>query len=289
MKLSSSTIGKLAIVITGGEYKIPQQNLRWRDGSELVEFFNDLGVQGTYPSDYFGRKRFSRKDYALNKLNEYNASLMMLPIIREALNLVHFADEDALLKSVEELKLKQHFKNDGYKLTIKIHDDSSIIDVHPIGDKTVGASIIKKLNNSFINEQIEKSRDKLDKGDYDGVITNARSLVEAFLEEMLRKADAEIPNHKGNLITLYKAARNVLNLDPSNKDLSETLQQVLTGLISIVTGIAGVSNKTGDRHTRKYKPEKHHAKFAVNAAFTFCTFLLENHEHQQNLKKKNDD
>lgn len=78
--------------------------------------------------------------------------------------------------------------------------------------------------------------------------------------------------------------KQVLSLDPSKKDLSDTLKQILTGLNSLVSGIGGISNKMADRHARSYKPFKHHAKLAINVAFTFCEFLLDSYEYQ-NTKK----
>jgi len=70
-----------------------------------------------------------------------------------------------------------------------------------------------------------------------------------------------------------RAAR--LRLDPSRKDLEGPLKQVLTGLASVVSGIAGTSNKVGDRHVRTYKPGKRHALLVVDSAKTLANFLLE--------------
>ncbi len=140
------------------------------------------------------------------------------------------------------------------------------------------------LSHEYITEQIQKSTEKIKKKDYDGAITNARSLVESFQEELIRKAGAEVPNYAGDIGKLYKTTKKVMNFDSSQKDLSDTLKQVLSGLNSIMMGIAGLSNKMGDRHARTYKPERHHAKLAVNSALMFCEFLLDSYEYQQDKK-----
>ena len=48
----------------------------------------------------------------------------------------------------------------------------------------------------------------------------------------------------------------------------------LAHLLSIVIGIAGSSNKMGDRHARSYKPAKRHAVLVVDAAKTLAAFLI---------------
>ena len=60
------------------------------------------------------------------------------------------------------------------------------------------------LSDEFINDQIRKARDKLAQDDYDGAITNVRSLVEAFQEEIIRRSGAEVPKYDGDLLKLYK-------------------------------------------------------------------------------------
>jgi len=141
---------------------------------------------------------------------------------------------------------------------------------------------LSTLSHEFVAEQIQKSKDKLAADDYDGAITNARALVESVQEEIIRNSEVEMPNHKGDLGILYrKGTQKALNLDPSQKDLNTALKQVLSGFNSVISGISGISNKMGDRHSRQYKPSLHHARLTVNAALTFCEFLLDSFEFQK--------
>ena len=44
---------------------------------------------------------------------------------------------------------------------------------------------------------------------------------------------------------------------------------------------ATVRDKMGDAHVRSYKPARHHAKLAVNAAKTLLDFLYDSFEYQR--------
>ena len=75
-----------------------------------------------------------------------------------------------------------------------------------------------------------------------------------------------------------------LNLSPENPKISNSLKQTLTGFISIIGGLAGLSNKMGDRHVREYKPAAHHAALIVNAAMTFSNFIFDTYAYQRTQK-----
>jgi hypothetical protein len=130
-------------------------------------------------------------------------------------------------------------------------------------------------------EQIEKCRTKTSQGDYDGAITNARSLVEAVLTAIENEFDTDAPRYDGDLPKLYKRVQKHLNLAPENPNISNTLKQTLTGFISIIGGLSGLSNKMGDRHVREYKPAMHHAVLIVNVAMTFTNFIFDTYGYQR--------
>ena len=138
----------------------------------------------------------------------------------------------------------------------------------------------KKLSHVFIDEQIAKCDAKLASEDYDGAITNARSLLEALLSELEREFDPQAPAYDGDLSKLYRRVQKHLSLDPSRKDISDTLKQILSGLTSIVSGLAGLRNKMSDAHVQNYRPSKYHARLAVNAAKTLADFLFETKQFQ---------
>jgi hypothetical protein len=99
------------------------------------------------------------------------------------------------------------------------------------------------LSHAFIMEQIEKCRTKMGQGDYDGAITNARSLAEAVLAAIEKEWNSNAPDYDGDLPKLYKCVQKHLNLSPENPKISNSLKQTLTGFISIIGGLFGLSNR----------------------------------------------
>lgn len=176
--------------------------------------------------------------------------------------------------------LNEFLEYDGYEIVT--HGKS-----YDIVDKTRGEVLFDikleptHLSHEFIKEQVEKCRTKISLNDYDGTITNARSLVEAVLIAIEKKFDAEAPSYDGDLPRLYKRVQKYLNLSPDNNSISQSLKQTLTGFISIIAGLSGLSNKMGDRHAREYKPRKHHAILLVNAAMTLGNFIFDTFAYQR--------
>ena len=137
------------------------------------------------------------------------------------------------------------------------------------------------VDATFIAEQIEKSRRKVVEGDFDGAITNARSMLEAVLLSIERSVDPSPPKYDGDLVRLYRRVQKHLNLDPKREDITTPLKQVLSGLSGIVAGLAGLRNKMSDAHAPTYRAAAHHAKLAVNSARTVADFLFETLEYQR--------
>ena len=138
-----------------------------------------------------------------------------------------------------------------------------------------------KIDEGYIHEQIYKCEKKINIEDYDGAITNARSLLEAVLTGIEKRIVENTPEYSGKLNRLFNRVRKQLNLDPSREDLNDRLKEILSGLISIVSGMSGLRNRMSDAHVRKYRPDKHHAKLAVNAVNTICDFLIATYEYQR--------
>lgn len=284
MQLSEKTIKALQEVINGDEDF--EHAIYRRSGPTLVDFFNNFGR-----NDVHERGFPSRWDYTRKCIRSFNRTNTIKEIIESSVNP---SDDEVyqpippklLSEKIEKtvIYLNEFLASDGYTLKLEKGRTTSKYRVFQLDGHIIATERLTTLSHEFIDDQVKKAKEKLAKGDYDGAITNARSLVEAIQEEMIRKAGAEVPKWDGNLMKLYKATQQTLNLYPSQKDLSDTLKQVLTGLSSLVSGVAGLSNKMADRHSRSYRPSRHHAMLAVNAAFTFCEFLLDSYEYQQKQK-----
>lgn len=142
------------------------------------------------------------------------------------------------------------------------------------------------LTEESIAEHLEKARAKVETGDNSGAIASAYTLVEEFLKELLRKTNTTFNENEGDVRALYKVVATPLNLDPKGDHLERYLKAIIDGLQRQIGGLYEVANKASDRHARRYNPAKHHAKLAVNTAFTLCEFLLESYEYQQRRKEK---
>jgi hypothetical protein len=72
----------------------------------------------------------------------------------------------------------------------------------------------------------------------------------------------------------FKEIKKLLNL--AEKDyLDNSFKEIISGLTSIVNGISSIGNKMGDRHSREYKPERHHAKLVANSSKILVDFLYD--------------
>ena len=277
MKISERTIKPLGRVITGDSGISP-----YRSGIDLVAFFNECGTNHQYGAGFPSRWMFAE-----SCIRELNDSPALKKVILGAVDPRHFASERAFDKISQERHsvpvqdavayLNQFLPFDGYEIVRHGHTYNLI-------DKTSRATVVEasiehsELSYAFIQEQISKSREKFEKGDYDGAITNARSLVEAILRNSEKHFDSNAPKYDGDVSALYKRVRKQLKLAPDDQQIDDSLKQTLTGLVSIVGGLAALSNRMGDRHAQEFKPSKRHAALVINAAMTFSNFVVDSFE-----------
>jgi len=284
MKISERTIKRLGEIITGDKALSP-----YRSGPKLVSFFNEFGTNHTY-----GQGFPSRWTFAEDCLRQFNDTPVLKKIIKSALDPRDFMGATVHDKVTQQNKpasvqdamtyLNEFLAYDGYEVVP--HGKG-----YDVIDRTRGEILVdvklepSHLSRDFIMEQIEKCRTKMGQGDYDGAITNARSLVEAVLAAIEKECDSNAPEYDGDLPKLYKRVQKHLNLSPDNPKISNSLKQTLTGFISIICGLSGLSNKMGDRHVREYKPAEHHATLIVNVAMTFSNFIFDTYAYQRTQQK----
>lgn len=280
MKISERSVKRLGEILTGDKALSP-----YRSGPKLVAFFNEFGTNHSY-----GQGFPSRWSFAEDCIRQFNDTPAMKKIILAALDPRDFMGATVYDQKTHETKavnlqdaltyLNEFLAYDGYEIVS--HGKS-----YDIVDKTRGEILVdvklepSHLSHAFIIEQIEKCRTKISQGDYDGAITNARSLVEAVLAAIEKEFDSSPPDYDGDLSKLYKRVQKHLNLSPENPKVGNSLKQTLTGFISIIGGLSGLSNKMGDRHVREYKPAAHHAVLIVNAAMTFSNFIFDTYAYQR--------
>ncbi len=146
-------------------------------------------------------------------------------------------------------------------------------------------SNISKIDHVFIQEHVDKCDKKIIGGDFSGAITNARSLIETVLLYIEFQLSGEDKKFNGDLNSLYKDIASRLNLSiDKNKKIDDSFKKIISGLFSIVSGIAELGNDIGDRYgkaNKNYTVEKHHAILVVNSAKAFTEFIFSSYEKQK--------
>ena len=273
MQISERSIKRIGEIITGEAKLSP-----YRSGPQLITFFNELGG-----NDVYGQGFPSRWQFAENRIRERNGTPELRKVILSALDPRDFLDKELDIQAAVN-HINQFLEYDGYEIVV--HGKG-----YDVIDKTRGEILLdiqlepSHLSHQFIKEQVEKCRSKISQNDNDGAITNARSLVEAVLLAIEKEFDKDSPCYDGNMPRLYKRVQKHLNLSPDNDSISQSLKQTLTGFVSIIDGLSGLSNKMGDRHAREYKPSKHHAVLLVNSAMTFSNFIFDTYAYQDKNRK----
>lgn len=271
MKLSEYAIKFLGNLIAGDLPGFP-----YRSGPQLVKFFNQFGTRDVYPSDGgFPTRRI----YAQDKIRELNGENILRDVIAKAIDPREFSKTE---KTVEDAvaMLNENLKYEGYE---------AVRDGHFFAVRELSAGRVKldasarvpdALTQLAIDENIRKCESKLSEGDFSGAITNARSLIEAVLIGIEKDLEPSAAAYDGDLVKLYKRVQKLLNLEPDRKDIADPLRQILSGLTSIVNGLAAMRNRMSDAHAASYRPSRHHAKLAVYSATTLADFLFETKSYQ---------
>ena len=227
MRITERTIKFLGKTLCGDNGLLP-----YKSGPKLVDFFVNFGAD-----DQYGEGFPSRWKYTEDKVREFNDSLILKKIVED---LVDPRDlMESKIESEETIKqINDYLKFDGYELSkvgefYKIHDSKGIL---------VEPEAVKELNHDFIKEQIEKCNNKIEQNDFNGAITNARSLAEAVMIEIIEDYEGKEIKNDGKLENHYKQVKKILNLTINPEILPPTVIQILSGLESISSGLAGLSN-----------------------------------------------
>ena len=247
-------------------------------GQAIVGFF------GSMPRlDVSGQTLGTRWRYVEHVLRSVNDSEDMQRVVEAAVQPVRFLHTPFSAEDAVEY-LNDYLTHDGYRLRragktyrVVLAEDESLVPV------AVPAGEHDALSHKAIVEQIEKAEDRIERQDFDGAITLARSLLETVLRQLDERLPGDAIDAKGDLLKLFKAVQKKLNLDPKDHDL-ESLQKILRGLTSVIDGLAGIRNRMGDAHARTFKAHRHHAVLAVNAARTVTMFLFATQGYQSALK-----
>ncbi|MDR1584066.1 MAG: abortive infection family protein [Prevotellaceae bacterium] len=144
---------------------------------------------------------------------------------------------------------------------------------------------LKRINFDYIHEQIKKCENKITDNDFEGAVTNSRTLLESICLFIYEKKKNEEYDNKGDLIKLYKEVSKILKMNPADYT-DDCLKQILSGIISIINGISTLRNDFSDAHGRSpqksYKIDERHARLSVNLAKSIAEYLFLSYEKSDN-------
>jgi hypothetical protein len=143
------------------------------------------------------------------------------------------------------------------------------------------ATLAGLTDPSGIRAELERIRRALP-DDPAGAIGAAKQLVEATAKVVLTERGLSVDD-RAKVPDLVKAAQQALCLHPSataaGPDGSDAIKKILGGASSIAVGVAELRNRGyGAGHGQARAPAglgSRHAHLAVNAAITWCHFLLD--------------
>lgn len=259
MKISEKSARVVRDIITGDSKLSP-----YRSGPALVHLFKQFGFE-----DEYGQGFPSRWLYVQQKIAQLNGTAALSVLLTTVLDPSEFVEDQQQLASIVE-KVNKYLAFDGYEIRIT----GKKCKITNLVDPLVQVENECQLTDEFVREQFLKLDEKLSTEDFDGAISNSRSLIEGVIAEIHQRLTGKLLNKSGDLRQDFKAIRALMNLSPDTHS-DETVRQILQGLNAIVAGVDTLSNQMGDRHRRRHKPEKRHAKLAVNAAKTTVDFLLD--------------
>ena len=269
--ISEFLVRNLAGSVTGDDGFFP-----YRKGVDLVLLFNKFGFKDIYPESMVGSRRIYTQE-RIKQLKNLTDLNKLIEIITDPKGF--FGLGITLENAIPHMN--SYLNLDGYE----VHYDGMKYRLFSATSKVVEHKTTSTLSHDFIIEQLDKCEEKLATGDYDGAITNARSLIEAVSIKIIETKNNETYKSDGDLIKIFKDLKTSLNMNIDKEHSPHFLIEIIQGMSTAIHGIAALSNRASDRHYRTYKPQKHHAKLAVNCAFSFCDFIVESFHYQQDKRQ----
>ena len=166
------------------------------------------------------------------------------------------------------------------EVSVLLHDIKEAIDKQEMQNQNQVTTLLHHLKQKeefySIHKDLERALGQAD-SDPASAVTAASSMVESMCKFYLETHRIQFPNNE-NIKSLWKTVSKNLGLDPSSKE-DNNIKQVLSGLISIVSGVGALRTRAGSAHGRggekPYKLQPRHAWLVINASSTIVTFVLE--------------
>jgi Abortive infection C-terminus len=136
-------------------------------------------------------------------------------------------------------------------------------------------AFIKERDTASIDHEFNRALENVESNPREAV-SAASNILESICKVYIAEEGLEMPA-KQDLKPVWTIVRKHLGFDPSLIE-DQDLQQVLSGMISVVDGIGALRTHASSAHgagKKSYRLEPRHARLAVHAAHTVALFILE--------------
>lgn len=178
-------------------------------------------------------------------------------------------DKSKLLEAI--LRIYPIKENEVEIVDIEFYPDFDLEEEYQI----IETKLLADIDFEYIQEQIAKCNIKIIEKDFEGAVTNSRTLIESICLYICEVKVGDY-DYKGNLLKLYKDVSQCLNMVPADHS-DEYLKQILSGVFSIINGVSGLRNNFSDAHgnspRNNYKIDDRHAILTVNLSKTVAEYL----------------
>jgi len=259
-------------IITGGPGggKNPTPFATYRSGTELESFFRKCGV------DFHLKHLESRVPGARRALASINEGPEGFPIIKDIIEtLIDEYDDDD-----DSGEMVKYFNNRLVLDGLQIVEDDDEFRLVRVGEDVELIDAVEEavdwLDLDSVRSEIERARSHVET-DPEDALTAACSTIESICKCLLDEMGMPYPA-KQDISGLVKELSKHLDLSPGRADLTNDIKQILSGLISVTSGIGALRTHGGDAHGRGRKKtpvDARIARLAIHAASTVSLFYIE--------------
>jgi len=143
------------------------------------------------------------------------------------------------------------------------------------------SDFIRDHDYAAIDREFQRALDNVE-ADPREAISAASNIIESVCKIFIEDEGLEMPA-KQDLQGVWAVVRKHLGLDPSTLS-DKDLQQILTGILSIVHGIGSLRTHASSAHgagRTTYRLEPRHARLAIHSAHTVALFVLESWQEKK--------
>lgn len=284
MKLSSDSITAFSNITLGNTGLTSKLNK-----SEVDELLKTADLKSLSYNDFFkdypniashsqyNNQNFKLEQYFIINLKNINYTHKIYKVVD-----AYFSQLFNYTSSIAEVLeyINAEFSKDNYEVVQM--EETGELKIYSLDDSMVNYDCIfkeKEIGNYIlINQQCDKCIKKIESGDYMGAITNASSLLEQLLQEII--LDQSLKKKVKYNYQLKDFMRNVLkqlNIGDNSSILQHKITiRIRSGFINLVDGISLMRNNMSDAHRvlPEVIPTKKESLLAVNTAKTIANFIV---------------